>query len=284
MKARLEDTILDTSNLMKEAGAAFINHAGKLVALAITVIAAALTFTDIRFMGFCAKDSLPSLLLLIASSYAVYFSLEDAGEHLGETTDEYLRARERYDELRERICGEDVEELREFCNTYSARELESRRRNLLLYLGVSEAEIADGSAATRAVRAARRRIMRMKPVFITPRALLSRERFGGHSELERPERRKLLSLIIKLLPSTVCMAITVSVILTVKDGLDAADILTGILKLSALPVVGFKGYSQGYSYTKHRESGWLETKSNIIESFISTRKSRCEVLDKGSLV
>ena len=63
------------------------------------------------------------------------------------------------------------------------------------------------------------------------------------------------------------MTLTVSVALSTKDGLTAADILGGILKLSALPMIGFKGYSAGYNYSKHLASAWLETKAEIIEGF-----------------
>jgi hypothetical protein len=278
MKSKLEDSILDTSGFMKEAGALLIANAGKLIALAVIMITAALTFTDVSFAAFSLKESLPSLLLLTVSSYVVYFSLEDAGERLGESTEEFTGAKKRYDALRKQVTGNDVEALRGFLDDYSERELLSRRAGLLLYLGISEAELEEDQSNGR-VKKARRRIARMKPVFLTPRSLLCNERSGRRSELESPERRKLTSLILRLIPSTLCMALTVSVILTAKDGLDSADVLNGILKLSALPIIGFKGYSQGYTFSKHRESAWLHTKSGIIESFLSSTKSNAPTLD-----
>jgi hypothetical protein len=63
------------------------------------------------------------------------------------------------------------------------------------------------------------------------------------------------------------MSITVSVMLSAKDGMTASDILNGILKLSALPVIGFRGFCAGYSYSKHTLSLWLETKAGILEAF-----------------
>lgn len=272
MKNRIDDCILDTSDILKEAGTALLNNGGKLAALAAVIIAAALTFTDVSFSGISPKDTLPSLLLLLVSSYVIYFSLEDAGERLGQSTEEYIRARKRYDALREKIVGDDLEALRRFCHGYSERELEARRASLMLYLGISREELA-AKEPSRALKRARRRLERMKPIFITPRALLCSDKCGNKSELENPGKRKPLSLLLRLIPSTVCMAITVSVMLTAKDGLDAAEVLNGVLKLSALPVVGFKGYSQGYSYVKHKESGWIETKCGMLESFLSSKSA-----------
>jgi hypothetical protein len=278
MKSKLEDSILDTSGLMKETGALLIANAGKLIALAVIMITAALTFTDVSFASFSLKDSLPSLLLLTVSSYVVYFSLEDAGERLGESTEEFIGAKQKYDALRKRVLGNEVEALRNFLDDYSERELASRRANLLMYLGLSEAELEENKNE-RTVRRARRRIARMKPIYLSTRALLCNERAVRRSELESPDKRKLASLLLRLIPSTLCMALTVSVILTAKDGLDSTDILNGILKLSALPIVGFKGYSQGYTFSKHKESAWMQTKAGIIESFLSLSKSEAPRLD-----
>ena len=55
--------------------------------------------------------------------------------------------------------------------------------------------------------------------------------------------------------------------LNVKEDMTASDVINGILKLSALPVIGFKGYSAGYGYTKNSLSLWIETKANILEKF-----------------
>ena len=74
-------------------------------------------------------------------------------------------------------------------------------------------------------------------------------------------------LLLKILPSTICMILTVSVMLNVKEDMTASDVINGILKLSALPVIGFKGYSAGYGYTKNSLSLWIETKANILEKF-----------------
>ena len=87
-------------------------------------------------------------------------------------------------------------------------------------------------------------------------------------------------LVLKILPSTICMIVTVSVMLSLKSDMSASDVINGIFKLSALPLIGFKGYSAGYSYTKYNLSLWLETKANILSKFISERSeggSLCKI-------
>lgn len=281
-----EDTILDSGELMKKAGQALIANMGKIIALFVALLMLAVTFTDITFTGIFTKDFASSLLLLITSSYIIYFSLEDAGEKCGIETEEYRAAKDRYDKLRQKISGDKIGSLRTFCIEYSKNEVEFRRKNALISHGLTEKDLSDflsGKSFDKKVGRILRSISKIKPIAITPKTLLQRERRHGRSELENPEKRKIPMLLIKLIPSTICMAVTVSVMLTAKEGLTGADVLNGILKLSALPMIGFKGYSAGYSYAKHTLSLWTETKANILESFmLSPHFTSPEALITGS--
>lgn len=272
--SEFENALLDTDNGVRQIGKYLIANMSKLVALFAALIMTAVTFTEISFAGVHTKDALSSLLLLLTSSYIIYFSLEDAGEKHGEDTEEYQAASKRYSKLRESISGSDIEELRNFCSEYSKNELEFRKRSALISHGFSQNDLLrfqNGEIERGHEARILRKINKIKPVIITPRVLLCRERWQKHSELENPEKRKLVGLFVKLIPSTVCMLVTVSVMLTTKDGLTGADVLNGILKLSTLPLIGFRGYSAGYTYAKHSLSLWMETKANILERFISSQ-------------
>ena len=267
-----EDGILDSGQIIRRAGHVILGNAGKIIAALVALIMLAVTFTDITFTGIFTESFASSLLLLITSSYVIYFSLEDSGEKYGMETEEYRAASERYDKLRGKISGEKIEPLRTFCSEYSKKELSFRKKNALISHGLADSDLEaylEGRITDRKNSAVLRKISRIKPVSISPKTLLQRERFSSKSELENPEKRKLAILLLKLIPSTVCMAVTVSVMLTAKEGLTGADVLNGLLKLSALPMIGFKGYCAGYSYSKNTLSLWLETKSNILEAFIS---------------
>ena len=268
----LHDGLLDSDKLMKRAGQLILGHMGKLIALLAALIMLAVTFTDITFTGIFTEDFTSSLLLLLTSAYVIYFSLEDSGEKYGMESEEYKCALGRYNELRAAVRGDSIEALRRFCTRYSQNELSFRRKNALISHGLSDSELEDYLAGkTVPEKNARilRKISKIKPIAICPKTLLQRERFSTRSELENPEKRKILTLLVKLIPSTVCMAVTVSVMLTAKEGLTGADVLNGILKLSALPMIGFRGYSAGYSYAKNTLSLWLETKANVLEGFLA---------------
>ena len=67
------------------------------------------------------------------------------------------------------------------------------------------------------------------------------------------------------------MIFTASVILTAKADLSASVIIESLLKLSALPIIGFRAYVSGYNHAKDHESAWLETKTRILTAFINER-------------
>jgi hypothetical protein len=74
------------------------------------------------------------------------------------------------------------------------------------------------------------------------------------------------------------MLFTVSIMLGVKDGMTAEFILESILKLSTLPIIGLRGYSQGYAYAKGELTLWLETKTRLIEGYL--KKSNVHSTEK----
>lgn len=271
-----EDALLDSSEIIKKTGIALVNNMGKVIAVFVSLIMLAVTFTDIQFAGVFTKDLFSSVLLLLTSAYIIYFSLEDAGEKCGEETDEFKQSKKIYDELRTKVSGNDIENLRSFCIEYSEKEMSFRKTNALIASGLSKEIIEEykmGKSFDKKTIRAIHQINKIKPSVITPRVLLSSERAQSKSELENPEKKKIPILIIKLIPSTFCMMVTISVMLSAKEGLSAADILNGILKLSALPLIGFKGYSAGYAYSKHTLSTWMETKSKVLEEFFNETKN-----------
>ena len=270
MKSKFEIGIIEGENLVKKSGMALVNNIGKTIAIITLIIASLITFTDIAFTDFKTESFVTSTMMLLLASYLMYFSLEDAGEKLGEESDEYKEALALYDEERRKIKGEDIEALREFCLQYSRDELEYRRRSFITshalstekyekYLNGEQVEVYEAKIFKKASK--------IKAVPLSPKVLLTKEKGGARSELISPEKYKLISLIVRLIPTTVCMCVTVSVILKAKSGLDAAAIIEGILKLSALPIVGFRGYVNGYSYVKKRYLPWIETKKRLLEAF-----------------
>ena len=282
----LEKQLLTTSESVSIGLTKILRNLGQAVAFVTAVVAVIITFTEVAFSTLTAEELIPSALALTVCSYIIYFSLEDAGERLGEESNEYIMARERFLAAKSRLTGSDGEKFSIYLENYAKRELEFRRRGILISYGIAERELEEylksDKATRRLISKEKRRILSklttMKAAPLTARILFSEERSIIPSGLESPEKKKLAHLILKIIPSTLCMFVTVSVVLNVKSDMTAADIFNGIIKLTALPLVGFRGYSLGYLFAKNSLSAWLNQKAEIIEGFV---KDGNEIMPKG---
>ncbi|MBQ7363194.1 MAG: hypothetical protein IJW48_01960 [Clostridia bacterium] len=271
MKNSFDASLLDTGAAMKRGYSLLLENVGKTVAFITGVVVTLVTFTEIGFLDFRAASFTTTVLVMLLASYIIYFSLEDAGEKLGRESEEYRRSEESYKKAKERLSGADITRLREFLSSYSEEELAFRRRSYLFGFGYSAADYEAYLGGARPSKRAARifgKAKKMKPVAITPKQLLSKERFEHRSELSNPEGRKLLRLILKLIPTTVCMIFTVSLMLGAKEGMTREFIIESILKLSALPIIGLRGYAEGYRYAKEELPLWLDTKTRLIDAFL----------------
>lgn len=244
-----------------------------VVAIVAAVVALLAAFTELTFTDLSAAELTPTLVVMLVCSYLMYFSLEAAGEEAGATTAEYISAVERFNAAKERIKPDMIENMRDFCNEYSRRELEYRRASYLISAGLTPEEYEQYKSGTRVSRRARRafhKYERIRSGMITPAMLLGGGRVSKRSELENPEHRKLVLLTARLIPTTVCMIFTASVVLTLKGGLTVESVIETLLKLSTLPMVAFKGYTSGYAYTRERGVEWIAARTRLLESFLES--------------
>lgn len=271
MKDKFEVSLLESGELLKRGATVLLNNMGKTVAVITLVVAALVLFTDISFADFNAESFTSTMAIMLMASYLMYFSLEDSGERLGEESEEYKKSKSACDELIDRIGGEKIHALRRFCKEYSEEEASYRKMNLLMSNGYSIEEYQaykSGKTITKGARRVFRRTDKLKAKALTPKDLLSKERSSTKSELHNPESSKLIRTLIKLLPTTVCTTVTVSVMLTTKDNLSVATVIDGLFKLSALLIIGFKGYASGYNYAKYTLPIWLDTKTRLLDAFL----------------
>ncbi len=272
MKGNLEAELLEYGGLMKRGVAAAIGNAGKIIALIAAAVSVLVIFTDVTFAGAVSGDLCSTLLLLLISSYVIYFSLEDAGERLGEESEEYRGAKEGYRAVLSRIRPDMIPALRGFCKRYAAEEARFRRESLLAAYGYTAEELSEyqnGSDVSKKARRVLKRAARIRPVALTPAMLMSPIKAKRNTALGAPRLDKAISCLTHLLPSTVCTFFTVSVILSLKPALDVAAVIDGILKLSALPVIAFKGYTAGYYHMRDSEAGYITAKTGLLEAFLA---------------
>lgn len=277
MSDKFENALLGSGDIMRRAGVALINNAGRAVAFITLAVASIVTFTDLSFAGVGTENFTASVLLMLVSSYLIYFSMEDAGEKTGEDSDEYKAAKAAYFEARASVGADKIEALRDFCKDYAEAELEYRRCNMLIGCGESLDSFKRYLSGEQGLSKEKIRIFKkaakLKAVDITPKILLSAEHTSSKSELSNPEAFKFLRLAIRLIPTTLCMLLTVSIIPSAKENMTASAIIEGILKLSSLPIIGFRGYSAGYFYARKSRVVWLETKTRLLSAFTEKTKN-----------
>ena len=275
MNEGFDTALLGSGSLLKKGYSALVANVGKAVAIITLTVTVLVSFTDVGFGGISTESFTSTLAIMLIASYVMYFSLEDAGERLGRESEEYKKAVSRHNEKRRLIRGEDIPELRKFCLKYQTDELEYRRSNALLSLGYTPEEYEAyrrGEITNARAKRALSRVDRIKRSALKASDLLSSRTSDMESGLRRPGVSKAISMILRLIPSTVCTFFTVSVIISTKDGLTASSVIESILKLSTLPVIGLKGYSLGYEYTLGSEISWLELKTDLLDAFIKHRE------------
>lgn len=276
MKSGIDKALLESGGLIKRGKSVILENAGKTIAFITGAIAVLVTFTEIGFYDFRTVEFITNVLVLLAAAYIIYFSLEDAGERLGRDTSEYRENAEKYDKALAELSTRDICELREFLERYAREEMIFRRRAVLMRYGISYSEFEDYLDCGKIPKKYRRGVRRAKRVkahHLSPKLLFSRESRGAKSELYNPEYGKIPRLALGLVPSAVCMLFTVSVMLGLKDGMTPAFISESVLKLSALPIIGIRGYSRGWRYAKDELSLWVRTKTSIIEAFLKETQS-----------
>lgn len=269
---RDENDLLSLGSMMRGGYSSVIANAGKVIAVITLAMAVLVTFTDVAFSDLTAESFTTTLAVMLMSAYLMYFSLEDAGEREGERSEEYESANERYLAARKRITPDKIDALRDFCLDYSARELEYRRLSYLGERGYSKNDLAAykaGKPFPLRARRAFKRAERLRTVRLSPSVLLSRTHGITRSEIVDPRGKKIFGALTSLIPSTVCMIFTVSVILTAKEDMTLSTVIDGILKLSALPVIGLKGLLDGYGFAREDKANWLLTKARLLESFLN---------------
>ena len=253
-----------------EGPGALMSNLGKLVSAICAAIAVLVTFTDITFGGLGTKEMTTVLAMLLTSAYVIYFSLEESGERRGEETEEFRSASSRHRELCSRITPEMLPDLRSYITDYTLEEAASRRRTLLMRAGFTEEEYnayRSGAMLKWSARRVMRRADRVKAAQISAGDLLSQGKPENRGELYNPEPRARIKMLLNLVPTTVCMLVTVSVMLNLKDSLGPAEIFEGLMKLSTLPIIGVRGYVCGFTYAKDVRASWLETKSRLLTGF-----------------
>lgn len=269
MKDDLGAILINSAEIWRRGYKSIITNAGKAIAAITLLISAFVIFTDVGIVKADLEALSCILVMMLIASYVMYFSMENAGEKLGMESAEYAEAVGRYKSAVCKIRPNMIPKMRDFCKRYTQEEGRYRREAYLAEHGLTLENLDEykaGKVFCRKDRRALRRAVRIKTARLTPSDLTA-DGFSHGGELSNPERTRTVSMLIKMLPTAVCTLFTASVVLGAKESLDAPAIIEGLLKLSALAIVGLRGYTAGYFFAKGKLLAWLETKTKLLLAF-----------------
>ena len=268
-----ERSLLISGEVMRTGYSALVKNCGKIIAALTALIVLLVTFTEVGFYEIGAKELTANVVLVLVASYIIYFSLEDAGEALGRESEEYQSTLAKLTSLIDRIDVTSLGALRQYLADYTAAELAHRRESLLAAEGIPPEELKrdDLSCLDRRTRGVIKGAKKLRPIRLGVGSLISvRGRAQAPEEIKSPEGKRLITLILRLIPTTVCTLFTASVMLGIKDGLGAAEIIESLVRLCPLPIVALRGYSAGYTYAAEAECEWMRVRCRIIEAFLKS--------------
>lgn len=259
---------------------------GQAVAIITAIAAVLLCFLEVALPELSYKSITVEVAVLLLASYIIYFSLLDAGEGYGRSTDVYKESEAAYMKVRAQIGSNMIDELRQYLVEYASKEAEHKRRMLLVGEAVSLEDYRrykNGEKMPTRLRRACKKADAIRPRPINPRLLLEREERGSEARLVSPRASRPISELIKLIPMTLSTLFTVSLIITTKDGLTAATVLESLIKLSCLPIVALRGYIGGYKYATEELSAWYDKRREMLAAFLEWHEGKAQKLEESIL-
>ena len=251
-------------------------HIGRAVAWLAILVCAIFTFTEIALVDISLEKLTLDTLVVLVLSVVMYFSMENEGEVYGKSQAEYQKAKEAADALSQKVKGEDLGALQSYLLRVYNEELRAREDRLLLAYSLHREELIRYREGERFGRKKSRQLRRVAKTIsraITPNELLY---FEGDTKAEissAPSHRGRMSGLVRILPSVLCTLLTVGVMIDLKDGFSLRMVLEGILKLSALLSMGFRGYLFGVHYISEVLTPYHKVREKLLDAFL--RQTEC---------
>ncbi len=244
-------------------------HIGLWIAVLALLIAALATFTDLSLLALSAEALTLKLGIYAVATVVIFLSLEEEGECAGRTESSFSEAQSALKKAESAVTPRLYGALEDFCRKYVTEELSERRAMLLLAYGVREESELKASAA--------RHYRRLRPLPIRASMLLGKGTESDCAPLWQPARQRRLRLLKKLVPSLFCTAFGIGIAISVRDSLTASAVIEGLFKLSALLIIGLRGYTQGYLLVSEAEIPFIRAKTRLLAQFL------CECDEKENI-
>lgn len=241
-------------------------HIGFWIAALSLLVAALVTFTDISLLSISTQRFTVTMVVYATVTVLMYLSLAEEGERTGRSEKGYQEAEDALAKAANCISPASFGRLEAFCQAFVREEFSERRARLLLAYGIS-----DESSVPPATH---RRLKRLRPLQINALMLLGNTLKEGDSPLCNTEKRRRHRLLLRLMPSLLWMIFGIGIAIGAHDSLTTSAILEGIFKLSALLIIGLRGYTQGYLFISEAEIPFLRAKMQLLERFLAEQQSQ----------
>ncbi len=242
-------------------------HIGFWIAALSLLVAALVTFTDISLLSISTQSFTVTMVVYATVTVLMYLSLAEEGERTGRSEKAYKEAEDALTKAANCISPASFGRLEAFCQAFVREEFSERRARLLLAYGISDEDSAPPPAACR-------RLKHLRPLQINALMLLGSTLKEGDSPLCNTEKRRRSRLLLRLMPSLLWMIFGIGIAIGAHDSLTTSAILEGIFKLSALLIIGLRGYTQGYLFISEAEIPFLRAKMQLLERFLAEQSSQ----------
>ena len=268
----------------KKIGKTFMNNIGLFMSAILVFAVIVIMTTDIHLVSFAEISALGlDFFLLLFCSYSMYMCCADTGSKSGLSTEKYKESIDNYIAEKKNIFNSNMQNrMLDFCNYYTANELQNTRTSIIAVVGLTYDEYKEkymhlddkgidalpclSSAQKKAIKKANR----VKPIKLTPEMILRQGRsVRRRAALERnPVTKKNMKFAFKFVKIT---AISVGMSLIVLDVLVEPSwvIFASVcLKLLSIIINGFGGFKDGYDNIVIDTVNYTDAQTDLMQQAI----------------
>lgn len=253
--------------------------------------------TDISLITVSSiKDFGLEFFLILFASYAMYVCCADGGMNAGYATEEYKGAVKRFFDLKEKILGNtQFTRMNEFCAYYIADDLKRVRTQYLIVAGIKyeeyldkyvkldKSEIENIKELTKLQKKAILKANKVKPIHFTPDMMISSQESGGYTRFAlsiTPKMYKNFAFGTKFIKMSL-VAVGMSLIALQVILQPSWNVFAEVcMKLFAVVINGFDGWTMGYNYIVSKTVKYTNDQSYLMTRAIQYVESHPLTDDK----
>lgn len=256
-----------------------------IMGMFIVLVVVVILTTDLQLTSILDIAAIGLMLFVLAfGSYLMYINSSSAGSKNGLETDLYKKAKERHNELRQKIIDAKLQgKLPEFCSDYVREELKNTRESILTSVGMSyesyedkwlgedKKTVSEDDSLSEQEKKIIIAANSVEPIALTADMIFKSDRRSeDRSPLGvNPHKAKLVNYTFKLVQIFAISAVPSVVVLEVSGGFSWAKFASMLLKLLPMVSNAFLGYEFGFKNIVVDTVNYLNDQSDLMCQFLS---------------